>query len=102
MHSIGPFAVPLAPFLPIPSPVVYVMVGLGGMRLWVFLVLDLIGSLLWGGVLVDLGWALGQRAVDVAHAISHYALLSTVAIVVAIVAWQVWSARRDPRPPART
>ncbi len=44
------------------------------MRLVTFLFLDLIGSLLWIGLCVGLGYAIGQRAVDIAHAISRYGL----------------------------
>ena len=44
------------------------------MRLRTFLLLDLIGSLLWIAFCVGLGYAIGQSAVDVAKAISRYAL----------------------------
>jgi membrane protein DedA with SNARE-associated domain len=67
------------------------------MGLATFLFLDLIGSLLWIGLGVGLGYAIGQRAVDVAHAISHYALWATIALVVAVVARQMWvGSRRQP------
>jgi membrane protein DedA with SNARE-associated domain len=64
------------------------------MRLTTFLILDLIGSLLWIGLGVGLGYAIGQRAVDVAHAISHYALWATIALVVAVVGRQMWVGSR--------
>ena len=38
------------------------------MRLRTFLMLDLIGSLLWIALCVGLGYAIGQSAVDVAKA----------------------------------
>jgi membrane protein DedA with SNARE-associated domain len=84
----GPLAVVLANVLPIPSAVVYAAVGDGGMRLWVFLILDLIGTLLWTGLFATLGYELGRGAVDVTNAISHYSLWITLAIVAAIIAFQ--------------
>ena len=67
------------------------------MRLRTFLLLDLIGSLLWIGLCVGLGYAIGQRAVDVAKAVSRYALYVTLGLVVVIFARQCWVARRAPR-----
>jgi membrane-associated protein len=83
----GPLAVVLAYFLPVPTTVIYAAVGDGGMRLWVFLVLDAIGTLLWTSVLAVGGYVLGQRAVDVADAFAHYALWVSIGGVVAIVVW---------------
>jgi membrane protein DedA with SNARE-associated domain len=58
-------------------------------------VLDAIGALLWVGLLVGLGYAIGQRAVDVAKGVSHYALAATVALIVVIIARQLWVGRRE-------
>ena len=81
----GPAAVVLAYLLPIPSALVYAAVGEGGMRLGVFLVLDLLGTLLWTGLLAGAGYAFGRSAVDVAEAISRYGLWIALAITVALV-----------------
>jgi membrane protein DedA with SNARE-associated domain len=64
------------------------------MRLRTFLFWDLVGALMWIALIVGLGYAIGQDAVDVAHGVSHYALLITVGLVVAIVARQMWVGRR--------
>jgi membrane protein DedA with SNARE-associated domain len=56
------------------------------MPLWAFLLGDIIGTLLWVGLLVGLGWSIGHPAVHVVDEISHYSLIATIAIVVAIVA----------------
>jgi membrane protein DedA with SNARE-associated domain len=93
----GWVAVVLAYVLPVPNALVYALVGWTGMRLVTFLVLDLLGTLIWIGLVVGLGYAIGQSAVDVAKAISHYALQATIALVVGVVALQVWRARRDAR-----
>jgi membrane-associated protein len=87
-------AIVIAYFQPVPNVLIYAAAGWTGMRLIPFLLLDLIGSLLWIGLMVGLGYAIGQSAVDVAHAISHYALWATIALVVAIIGRQFWVARR--------
>src|SRR4051812_37299834 len=102
----GPLAVVLANVLPVPSALVYAAVGDGGMRLGVFLVLDVLGTLLWTGLLATLGYELGRGAVDVTNAISHYSLWITLGLIVVIVVFQTRRAgrrpRRDqPRTPAR-
>jgi membrane protein DedA with SNARE-associated domain len=94
IHRWGWVAIVIAYFQPVPNVLIYAAAGWTRMRLATFLALDLIGSLLWIGLGVGLGYAIGQRAVDVAHAISHYALWATIALVVAIVARQVWTGRR--------
>ena len=81
----GPFAVVLAYLLPIPSALIYAAVGEGGMRLGVFLLLDVLGTLLWTGLLTAAGYAFGRSAVDVAQAISHYGLWLALAIAVLVV-----------------
>jgi membrane-associated protein len=87
----GGAAVVLAYVLPVPSALVYAAVGDGGMRLWVFLVLDFFGTMLWTGLLAGAGWLAGRSAVDVANAIGHYSLWVTIALVVGIT---FWSARK--------
>jgi membrane protein DedA with SNARE-associated domain len=84
----GPVAVVLAPVLPLPSPLIYAAVGDGGMRLGTFLVLDVIGTVLWTGLLATLGYELGRRAVDVTDALGRYSLWATLALVAAVIAAQ--------------
>jgi membrane protein DedA with SNARE-associated domain len=98
IHRWGWVAIVIAYFQPVPNVLIYAAAGWTRMRLATFLLLDLLGSLLWIALGVGLGYAIGQRAVDVAHAISHYALWATIALVVAIVGRQVWLAQR--RQPA--
>jgi membrane-associated protein len=90
----GPFAVVLAYLLPVPAALIYAAVGDGGMRLWVFLILDFLGTVLWTGLLAFAGWELGQRAVDVADAVSHYALWVTIGLVVLVMVWRGSTSRR--------
>ncbi len=93
-------AIIVSRFLPIPNAIIYVIAGWAGMRLVTFLILDLIGSLLWAGTLAGLGYALGHHAVVVAQTISHYGLWFSLAIVAVIIALQMRS-RRAARPAAR-
>jgi len=102
IHRYGWIMVVIAYFQPVPNPLIYAAAGWTGMRFWVFMVLDLIGSLLWIALCVGLGYAIGQSAVDIAKGVSHYALYATIALVVVIFARQAWLANRAqsraPRP----
>jgi len=95
-------AVLASQFLPIPNAIIYAIVGWAGMRLITFLILDMISSLLWAGMLAGLGYALGHRAVVVAQTISHYGLWVSIGLVVVIVFFQVRSQRRMMRDRAAT
>jgi membrane-associated protein len=93
----GPLALVLAYFLPVPTVLIYAAVGDGGMRLWVFLILDVLATLLWTTALAVAGWQLGQRAVDVADAVAHYSLWVTVGLAVLITLWSARSSRSQRR-----
>jgi membrane-associated protein len=90
----GWLAIVIAYFQPVPNVLIYAAAGWTRMRLRTFLALDLIGSLLWIGLCVGLGYAIGQRAVDVARGISRYGLLLAIVLVVVVFARQFWVARR--------
>jgi membrane-associated protein len=90
-------AVLVSQFVPIPNAIIYVIAGWAGMRLVTFIILDVIGSLLWAGTLVGLGYELGHRAVVVAQTISHYGLWVSIGLVVVIVVFQIRSQRRMMR-----
>jgi membrane protein DedA with SNARE-associated domain len=94
MERWGPAAVILAYILPVPTALVDAAAGWAGMRFAVFVVCDIIGALLWAGLLVALGYGLGHHAVDVVKQISHYSLYLTIAIVVGIVVQQGRANRR--------
>jgi len=85
----------MAPLLPAPSPLFYLAAGEAGMRFIVFIFADLLGTLLYIGLIVSLGWVIGKTAVDVAEAISHYALWVIIGSLVLIFAWSFWSAWRQ-------
>jgi membrane protein DedA with SNARE-associated domain len=87
-------AVVASSFLPIPRAIIYVLAGWAGMRLITFLILDLIGVLLWAGLLTGLGYALGHHAVVAATTISRYSWWFTIGIVTLSVLSVVRSQRR--------
>jgi membrane-associated protein len=94
-------AMVVAPFLPIPTAIIYVVVGWAGMRLVTFLILDAIGTLLWAGLLAGLGYELGHHAVVVAQTISHYGLWISIGLVVVILFFQIRSQRHVVRAAAQ-
>jgi membrane protein DedA with SNARE-associated domain len=93
-HRYGWIAIVLAYFQPIPNVLFYAAAGWTRMRLIPFLLLDLIGCLLWIALCVGLGYAIGQEAVDVAKAVGRYALWVTIGLVIVLVARQMWVQRR--------
>ena len=87
-------AVVASSFLPLPRAIISVIAGWAGMRLLTFLILDLIGVVLWAGLLAGLGYALGHHAVVAARTISHYSWWFTIGIVVLSVLFALRSQRR--------
>jgi len=95
----GIWAIVLAPFLPVPSPFFYLAAGEAGMPFLVFILADLVGTLMYIGLFVALGWVVGQPAVTAAQAVSNYALWVIIGSIVLVIAWSTWSAWRTPRNP---
>jgi membrane-associated protein len=88
------WAVVLAYLLPVPSALVYAAAGWTGMSLRRFVLLDLAGTFLWVVLIVGLGYAIGHDAVNVAHAISRYGLVVTLALIPAALLVAAIRARR--------
>ena len=93
-HRLGWLGVVFAYYLPIPAALLFVVAGWTGMRLLTFVLLDILGALLWIGLLAGLGYYLGQDAVDVAKTISHYGLWVSIGLVVAVIVTQRVKNRR--------
>jgi membrane protein DedA with SNARE-associated domain len=79
---------------PIPNPVLYLSCGTAGIPLLVFVIGDVIGALLWSGLLIGLSWGLGKDAVDVVDQSDHYELRLTVAVVIGLVVLSIVRRRR--------
>jgi membrane protein DedA with SNARE-associated domain len=78
-------AVLLCYVLPLPAAVVYATVGMAGMRLRTFIVVDLIGSAIVCSFYVWLGFRLGQNAVNIVDLIAKYSGYISIALLAAIV-----------------
>jgi membrane protein DedA with SNARE-associated domain len=87
-------AMVVSSFLPIPRAIIFVIAGWAEMGLVTFLILDLIGVLLWAGMLAGLGYTLGHPAVVAARTISHYSLWVTIGLVALTVVLTVRAQRR--------
>ena len=90
----GWLAIVIAYFQPVPNVLIYAAAGWTRMRLWVFLLLDAIGSGLWIALCIGLGYAIGQDAVDTAKAISRYGLYLGLGLIVVVFARQFYAASR--------
>jgi len=90
----GAWAVVFAYYIPVPNNFIYAAAGETGMPFWRFVALDLAGTLIYVSLIVGLGYAIGQRAVDVATVVSRYALVSTVVLILLVVAFSFWRRRR--------
>jgi membrane protein DedA with SNARE-associated domain len=78
-------AVLLCYILPLPAAVVYATVGMAGMRLRTFILVDLLGSALICSFYVWLGFRLGQRAVTIVDVIAKYSGYISIALIAFIV-----------------
>lgn len=84
-RKMGGAAVVLAYFLPVPNGLIFAIAGWTGMGFWTFLVYDFLDAILYSTFMAVLGYELGGQALHVAHLISRYASLSTVAITFLLV-----------------
>lgn len=96
----GPAAVLLCRLIPVVRSLVSLPAGLRRMSLVTFTIYTAIGSGLWNGALIGLGWILGDQW----HEVERYVgILQYVVIVVAAaaVAWFIWKRRFAKSPQAR-
>lgn len=93
----GAYLVLFVYLTPLPTPLVYAAAGWAGMRLRLFLLLDVLGTLLWTGSWAILGYWIGEPVVDAVKAFAKYSNYATIAIVVVIVARQMFNLRRQLR-----
>ena len=99
-RRIGGWTIVFAYYLPgVPNTVLYAMAGWAGFGLLRFIVLDLIGTVLYTTVGVGLGYALGHRATAVAGLISRYSIAATVALIAGLILVSWWRNRRDAAAP---
>jgi membrane protein DedA with SNARE-associated domain len=101
--NLNPWVVRVAVFaavLPgIPAPVIYALAGITGMRLIMFLTVDLAGAVLMTGLVAGLGYASGQHAVDLVLVIDRYASFVSLTLLgfAFLAPWlRAWARRRGP------
>lgn len=84
----------------IPAAAVYAFAGVNKMRLRTFLAFNALGSVIMTGLVAGLGFALGQRAVDVVLLVDKYALWLTLAIIVGLAFWSGSKAQKQAKAQA--
>ena len=74
-------------YVPIPLPiafVVFVLMGMTGMPLWKFMVLDFIAKTLWSFIYLGLGWWIGEPVVEVLDGYAKIANWVAIALLVVV------------------
>jgi membrane protein DedA with SNARE-associated domain len=92
----GPVAVFTGRLVPVVRSLVSIPAGYRRMPLGQFLLLTSFGSALWNGVLVGLGWALGENWHDIQEYVGwlQYVVIAVAAFLVLRFVWQRLRARR--------
>ena len=92
----GPASMIFAKFIPGFASVATALAGAIGLRYWKFVVFDLLGSLLWVGVAIGIGYlfrdAIGE-ALDTLQALGKWGLVLITAAFVAWIATKWWRRR---------
>jgi membrane protein DedA with SNARE-associated domain len=96
----GPLAIILTYILPLPSAVIYATVAASGMRLRMFLLIDITTAAVTRGIFIYLGFWLGAPAVRVVEAIATYSWYISIALLVGIF-FNLWRQSRPRRPGPR-
>ncbi|MBJ7609517.1 MAG: VTT domain-containing protein [Candidatus Dormibacteraeota bacterium] len=93
----GLWAILFAYYVPVPNDLLYFGAGDARIPFWRFLAVDFVGTLLYIGLWVTLGFVIGKPAENVADAVGQYSGRITIAVVVVIVLFSVLSAWRNTR-----
>jgi membrane protein DedA with SNARE-associated domain len=91
----GLWTILFAYFLPVPNDLLYFGAGDARLPFWRFITADFVGTLLFIGLWVTLGFVIGKPAERVADAVGQYSGRITIAIVVVIVVFSSVSAWRS-------
>lgn len=83
------------PFVPVPSPIVYAILGTSGTSLRRFLALDVLWALVLQSLYLYLGWRIGEPAVRLLDEFATYSWYLTGAILVFIVVGAFRAARKE-------
>lgn len=81
-------------FQPLPKAVLQVLAGAGGMSAKLYIAASAAGALLAVGLLVSVGWVVGEPAVAGIKLVQANAVKATIGILVIVGVWQWWKHRR--------
>jgi len=93
----GVYTVFFCRMIPIMRSIISIPAGLVRMNLLTFSLLTVLGSLIWNGLLVGVGAALGASWPLVSHWVGLYQDVVKIAGIIALVALAVWMLRPKPR-----
>lgn len=94
----GVLAIVITYLIPLPSAVVYATVGAAGMRLRTFLLVDVLTAATTRGLLIWLGYAIGQPAVEVLEVIAQYSWYLSLALLAGVLFTTVRQSRGRQSP----
>jgi membrane protein DedA with SNARE-associated domain len=99
-HRFGPIAVFVGRFIPIVRSLISIPAGVDRMRMWLFVLLTIIGSGLWNTLFVVLGFVLGENwtiVEDIASRYSRGVLIAAIVVLAGLIVWRVVRAVRRER-----
>jgi membrane protein DedA with SNARE-associated domain len=91
----GLWTILLAYFLPVPNDLLYFGAGDARISFWRFIAVDFVGTVMFIVLWVALGFVIGKPAENVADAVGQYSGRITIALVVVIVAFSMFSGWRS-------
>ena len=94
----GVLAIVVTYLVPLPSPVVYATVGAAGMRLRTFLLVDVATAAATRGLLIWLGFSIGEPAVHVLEVVARYSWYLSIVLLVGVVVSMVRQSRSRRTP----
>jgi membrane protein DedA with SNARE-associated domain len=89
----GVLAIVITYLIPLPSAVVYATVGAAGMRLRRFLLVDVLTAAVTRGLLIWLGYSIGQPAVHVLEVVARYSWYLSLVLLAGVVVSMVRQSR---------
>jgi membrane protein DedA with SNARE-associated domain len=94
----GVLAIVITYLIPLPSAVVYATVGAAGMRLRRFLLTDVLTAAVTRGLLIWLGYSIGEPAVRVLELIARYSWYLSLVLLAGVVLSMVRQSRSRRTP----
>jgi len=90
----GPWTVFFCRFIPLIRSLISVPAGMSGMNQWLFLVLTIIGTLIWNLVLVLVGAKVGDNWHQIVNYMDVYSNFMYAVIAIGIIVFVIWFIRK--------